>query len=198
IAIGKEEAVKTRINANLQAMYELQLHMDEYEMRVSNNGVVVPDAPLPIRNDVVNAPDENGYYSLTTDFVYNRGFDFDWANGSVRQGWLSDICPEGNYAVFFREHGKLTEDTPFSLSDGTVKWYYLDGTTVDLNANDDIDGSAQTRKSINDLKQLWSAFNDLKTEYQIDLLQELLMLEVDARSIERNYSVAADMPITLY
>lgn len=199
IAFGREDEIRNSINENLKAMHEIQLHMSEYEMRVSDAGIVVPKAPLPIRNDVVEGPDENGFYSLKTDFVYNRGFDFDWAYGSVRDGWLADICDTNNYSDFFREKSAMEEDTPFSLKDGTVKWYRTDGTEFKLNSSDDdVDDAAGIRKSIEDLTSLWSGFNELKVRHQTVLLKDMLMLEANARTIEKNCRIASDLLVTVW
>lgn len=188
IALGSELDLRIEMTNTLKAMQESLLHIDEYSKRVAQNGIIVPNAPLPIRGDVVTGPDDRGYYHLETEFLNAKGFDFDWINRTVRDGWLDELCPDGNYVKYFNEKKLEPDQILFNAEDRSIKWYMSDGTEFDMSMSDNVGNTSVIKSGISDLKAEWANYNRLKKTFQVDQMKKLLLMEVDARNIEDNYT----------
>lgn len=198
IALGSELDLRIEMTELLKEGQASLGRIEEYSRRVAQNGIVVPNAPVPIRDDVIEGPDDRGYYRLLTDFVVARGFDFDWINRTVSDGWLEDLCPDGNYIRFFNDKKVEPDQIRFNVEDASIKWYMSDGTEFDMNSPDDVGNSKVIKQSINDLKTEWSSYYQIKRQFQVDYMRRLLMMEVDARNIEENYTCNGSVKLTLW
>lgn len=199
IADGSELNLKISMNETLKNAQASLSRIEEYSKRVAQNGIVVPNAPLPIRGDSIEGPDDRGYYHLDTDFLIARGFDFDWIDRTVRDGWLDELCPDGNYIKFFNEKKMEPDQVKFSTDDASIKWYMSDGTEFDASvSSDDVGNSKVIQESISDLKSEWNTYYNLKRTFQVDQMRQLLVMEVNAKNIEDNYTCNSEVGLTIW
>lgn len=124
---------------------------------------------------------------LSTDWVFPNGYDFDWRSGSVEEGYLEDLVPEGQTPLgYLSQHRAEQSD---SLSVNEIEWTLADGTPLSENvAYQDSDLSREVNSNIALLTGAYTTYYDHKKEYMVGSYDELLNLEVDLRDVEANYS----------
>lgn len=150
-----------------------------------------PEVPVQIAGDVVDGSravgEEPSTLDLKTDFVMPLGYDFDWRAGSIREGYLKDLVPEGSNYVSYLATRSDEEQDDFRIND--MEWLLSDGT----NLFEDYDsGNATVAPLFNIVNRLSQAYTDYysnKEQYQVDLHNDLLDLEVSLRNVESNYTV---------
>lgn len=128
-------------------------------------------------------------YELLTTTVVDGGFNFDWRNSSIEDGYLSTVVPSGADAENFLsemakikpEQEKINTDE-LVLSNGRfLSDYELTDTRV------------QSLKSIGtNLVQAYNRFYELKLEYQRVALHDLLKLELDLDRIVENTKISSE------
>lgn len=203
ISYPQEQAIVEKLDSDLQQMYVNLSAIDEYKERLERDGVIVANTPYLIADDRVvsydiatatsDTPDDPDMSKLmlVTDTTIAGGYNFDWRNGSVREGFLDDLIGESglSYAQFFAQKSREVNVIDFSTS--SIIWYLTDGTRVsDLNIGGDETGEyARLNNDISLLTTAWkNQYND-KYNYQVVDLKSLLLLEVSTRSVEHNSTV---------
>lgn len=190
VVVTEETAIREELDTLLDKLRVDLNAIAEYQERlVAQWGVVIPEVPISIRGDKVTGTKLDGDLTLHTDYVMARGFDFDWRNGSIKEGYLDKLMSDkhNSYEAFFADKNRETNDDVFRTKE--IKWQLIDGMYLeDLN----IGGSGGSRdrytrinNDIQRLLQSWDTYKSDKARYQVTKLRELLMLELDLRSIDR-------------
>ncbi len=184
---GQEEEIRSGLDDTLNSMQGALGRIDEYERRVRQDGIIVPDRPIQIRGDQVLA-DEAGDLYLQTDYVVQGGYSFDWRHGSVLEGYLESVVPDNSSpAQYLAMKAELVKSEPWSMGD--VTWYRTDGTRwVSENPYNETT-VAQTNADIQGLMNAWNEYFSLKQSYQAGQLDRLLRLELNIREMITRYSV---------
>lgn len=190
IVIIEEAAIREELDTLLDKLRVDLNAIAEYQERlVAQWGVVIPEVPISIRGDKVTGTKLDGDLTLHTDYVMARGFHFDWRNGSIKDGYLEKLMSNeyNSYEAFFADKNREISNDGFRTKE--IKWQLVDGMYLeDLN----IGGSGGSRdrytrinNDIQRLLQSWETYQADKSMYQTSKLRELLMLELDLRSIDR-------------
>lgn len=194
---SQEEAIRQRLSAGLENMRSALSRIEEYKRRVTDSGVIVPVEPIQIRDDRVEQL-EDGRLELRTNYVMQGGYSFNWFNGTIRSGYLAGVVPGGTTpARYIASQRRSQSGERMDLND--LRWLRSDGT--DFYAEEDVVKSAaykQADANISNLKSAWSNYYALKKQYQVDDMEALLLLEMDAGDISTNYTVNATDNVTVY
>ena len=186
----QEKTMRDKLDQDLVTINNDLTQVREYRERLETQGVVVPDDPEAIRGDVIvdEATADSADKALTykPSYVFERGYNFDWRNGSIKQGYLASIAKNQDFEAFLRSKAQAVEKFS-SVSVGKNEWRMNDGTVVS-----DLDNSIARNKAITQnvqlLEQAWSQYYNDKVTYQVDDLTSLLRLEIDTQNVELEYS----------
>lgn len=153
-----------------------------------------PAVPASVDGDKVvgesasEAKNGKSTLELKTDYVVPGGFDLNWRSGNVYDGYLDVLVPSGqSYIEFLSE--KTKEDQSSASEDiSDMQWILSDGSDLksDYQASD-----VTMRPLINVMNNLSQAYQDYarsKSQYQSDLMLELLQLDVQLRDVQSNGS----------
>lgn len=208
IAIRNEERdLRNQLSGNLNAMYNALYNIQTYSRRVIGYGITVPEQPELIRDDFRLAVQRNEigepvYYVMPDAFTLDDqnnvlfykptklcagGFDFNWREGSVLDGYLKDLVDNGmSYRDYIDETSK-SDGTAFKTDD--LRWYYTsDGAAFAVTSTGKADGTEAIRADINRLIQAWTNYYEYKKYYETDLLKQLLELEMKCDTNSMNVS----------
>lgn len=220
-----ESTIKNQLRTDLQNMRKQQEIISEYINRVESDGLTTPTVPSEIANDNIYAKgvtgklltwsqdngayrDEDGIlyhdsdyqYYLDTDYVVPGGYDFDWQDGSVADGYFKDVAKDETWNSFLANQTKKQAEPSTFTTD--AKWYNKDGSEFVYDSEAAENGDTQmatTNSDITTLVNAWSAYFDLKKQYQTTDMGQLLYLERDAEEAVSNYTVNMDDDvITIY
>lgn len=192
----KETKIRETLQQDLKTMQTNLTAIQDYTALLERDGLVVPEMPALIKGDVVEE-DENGILRLTTDTVIAKGFHFNWQDGSIREGYLDDLCDGLSYAQFFVAKNQEVNGVPFSTS--KLEWYYQDGSLFDGSIASDVNTVATINNEITWLTTAWNTYYQNKSTYQCTHLKSLLTLEMDTRNVDTNCTInASDDVLTLY
>lgn len=192
----KELELRDTLNADLETMQTNLAVIQEYTERVARDGIVVPETPYLIAGDTITC-DENGIYTLHTDRIVAKGFDFDWQNGSIRNGYLDALTGDLSYTQYFSTKNSEVDSVPFSTS--KLKWYYTDGSEYSASDSMSVGIGATINNDITNLTSAWQTYYNNKKSHQTSDLKELLLLEIDAKDVEVNCTMNnSDTVLTTY
>lgn len=212
----EQNARQTLVNdlADMQTMFD---KMDEYTRRLKDMGIDTSFVPEPIKGDHLetyfdgqpihrsskeNYVYPNGHekageiidpnsleldYRLVTDRVVPGGFDFDWYNGNIHNGYLDALRGNKTVNVYLRDMEQTQYNTALSLSD--VKWYYTNGTEFVYDESLHDSNMDTINAQITNLMQTWNDYYTLKIKYERTDLRVLLMLERNLTNIVSSFSV---------
>lgn len=192
------EAQLVRLRADLTRIGEFEADM----ARVNVGGVriVAPELPAEIAGDAIvgetleEAEGDSATLELETDWVDPRGFDFAWRDGSIQEGYLDDIVPEGeSYVTYLNKRAadldRDASEDPDRLNVNSLEWMLTNGTDL----MQDYPGQDNTMKPLKDIMtNLSQAYQDYaadKREYQVTMHSRLIDLEVELRNVGTTYSV---------
>ena len=197
----EEASIREQLDAQLLAMHQAQAQIEEAEDLVEMYDIQLPMTPEPIRGDTVTGSEEEGY-ELNAASVLPGGYDYDWRNGSVREGYLDGILAvsgENSYSqLAAAKAAEVSASRNFSSYISSITWYYADGEEfVPSSSTDASTGAALASNAVSQLTTAWTNFYNAKYNYQVTFLGELLALEVEAQEMTAHYTVAQDM-LTLY
>lgn len=202
VVTPEEEVLEKKLDDQLGQMQADQARIAEYEseilrVQVDNLYLTPPAVPEAIAGDKVSgtaAAGENlSTLKLSTDWVSPKGFDLDWREGSVEQGYLDDIVPAGeSYVTFLAEKAAATSESATStLRIEDEEWTLSNGALLS-----DYNSSEKSMKPLFDLRNnLLQAYEDYyrhKTEHQVTSQGSLIDLEVDLRNVRSGASVNSD------
>lgn len=202
---SQEKEKKEAIDKQMKLMQTDLTKIDEYETRLASIeldgvSVIVPDRPISIRGDEVVVEDEGTkqeHLDLRADYTFPRGWRFDWYNNKISEkGYIADIIePNMTYSEYVASIGAEADEGASELGIKDIVWFMSNGETftdfmakfsTDSISNETLDSMNQ---AINELTEAWKEYYDHKTEYQRKLLGDLIQLDLQANSMERNYTV---------
>lgn len=193
----EEEKIRQSLDSQLKIMRtDLNRINDataELERTTADSGslrLATPEVPVQIAGDeVTGEPGSGGTEStldLKTDYVLPMGYDFDWQGGSVNDGYLKGLLPEGtNYAGYLAQRSTETRED-FQVNQ--MKWLLSDGTDLRSDYDRDNPMVEPLVEITNKLSQAYQDYYTNKKKYQVDLYTELLDLEVNLRNVESNFT----------
>ena len=166
---------------------------DESEEHLSYS--VNDDAWYSKDNVKYNTDDVHLY--LTTNYVVPSGYDFEWQLCSVHDGYLKSLTKSDNISdwdKYFNDHIRELETAKETFNVDDVEFKYADGSLFDGNMTGDSASSENTKvkrisNDISILKNAWSSYYDIKSQYQTSDLLNLLHIESDARDVQNTYTV---------
>lgn len=183
----KENELRKTLSNDVQTLKTNLSAIDEYTKRLQSLGVVIPDMSSLIAGDKVIEKDD--YLIFKPNHVLATGFDFDWYNGSVKKGYLDNLCGDSTYMQYLSKKRSEVENTKFDTSD--IIWTLTDGTPVD-----NLDSTVDTNKTINDtiglLTGAWDTYYTNKKTYECTDLKSLLYLELDTKNIKTDCTINSD------
>lgn len=182
VTASSEKSVRDSLDESLANMQTQLALIDEYSQRLVRDNVAVPEAPEAIRGDSIEV-DEDGLLSLKTDYVVGGGYDFNWRDGSIKEGYLSALSG-GKTPVQFLTEKRSEPVEQFSV--GSLAWYDADGNLIETGSTSDIGFMATIQNDIQSLTTAWSDYYTMKYEYQRTKLESLLMLELNSLDVENN------------
>lgn len=198
----QETALRETLQADLERLKVDLAAITEYENRlvsISLDGasIILQDRPEYIIGDSVET-DDNGNLIYVCEKVVPRGVNFDWYNGSVADGYLRNVVPEGStYTSWITALNKETGSLQLPKA---ASWYLTDGTAwVDYGSYDTVGAAADINNTITLLTNAYQTYFTDKQTYQTMHLRELLSLELEAQSVAANYTInASENVLRLY
>lgn len=197
----QEEELHEELEAQLEEMYVALETIAEYEERLVSEGIVVPDEPDSIAGDTVVANDD-GTYSYYPATILAGGYDLDWQNTSIIDGFLDDLIAESDDPTMTVDEYLTMMSTEISLDSSSsgfntnrFTWQLTDGTLID-----DLSGTSASRYTeynelCEDLVSAWRSYYLLKVEYQRTLLGELIELEVTKDTVLTSANINSDSDV---
>ena len=190
----REETLHETLQADLEKLKVDLAAISEYENRLATinldgASIIVPERPEYILGDSVTDA-EDGSLIYTCEKTVPRGVNFNWQVGSVKEGYLTSLVPEGmTYAKWVSDLNKQTGSVAIPQA---KDWYLTDGSCwADYTITDTIGPSVDINNTINLLTGAYQTYFTDKQTYQATHLRELLTLELEARNVESNYSINA-------
>ncbi|MEU3016589.1 hypothetical protein ABZ635_04230 [Nocardiopsis sp. NPDC007018] len=207
VVAEQEEEIRAAMDEQLLEMRAVLARVSEYESemgRVNVDGVFIepPEIPIQLAGDAVTGQpaegDSDSTLKLNAGWVHPRGYDFDWRLGTVEEGYLEGIMPDGqsSYITFLNEKAQSDTQGDHQFSANDIDWSLTDGS--DLR---EYGRSSQAMQPLNDIMnnttQAYQDYFRLKTAYQVDSYSELLELEVALRGVDSAGSVNSDEEVLL-
>lgn len=191
----REEAQKDleTLKADLNAIESAETSV--LKTKVDNISVTMPPMPRFIQGDKIEGNEPSGSdpvasstLSLKTDNVFPGGWDYNWRDGSVEEGYLDDIVPQGqSYVDFLQAH--KDEDNSADTSVGNIVWTLSNGEPL---TEDTEGGPLQPLVDAKvELEGAMEKYLTDKEKYQKDTLGGIIDLEVQMRSVESASTVNA-------
>lgn len=195
-----EQKLRDQMDGQLLQMQADLAKIDQYDAQIATTSVndrgtilklnepVEPDVIAGDRvtgQDAKSAKDGKSTLFLSAKTVVPGGYDFDWRQGTVNEGYLDQIVPDGmGYVDFMKSQAALSSGSPdwekveFTLNNGTPLLSYTNRDTfvkplLDLRSN---------------LINAWQTYYDHKKEYQVTSYNDLLNLEIELRNVRTNTS----------
>ena len=202
VVAEQEEEVRAAMDEQLMEMGAVLNRIEEYDgemSRVNVDGVFIepPEVPVQVAGDEVTGDpadgDNEATLALETGWVHPRGYDFDWRSGTVEEGYLDELMPEGetSYVTYLAEKARAEDEENGGFTANDMEWHLTDGS--DLSDSRDSSQALDPLNNImNNTTQAYQDYHRLKTEYQVDSLSALLELEVALRGVDSAGSVNAD------
>lgn len=209
---ASEDSLRVKLGVDVVTMAETLSYVEEYEDRLKDAGVNV-DAVRPewIAGDYVEKLDDGAFY-LRTTHVAPGGFDFDWYNGSVSDGYLDGLMRGTGYSSGekFLDDKKAEASkagNPFTMPQN-IDWKMVDGTSFsslqranptsgsNSNSNSGLGSSNKYDDIAADMELLvgcYSKYGSLKYGYQVTDLTALLDLEVQGNNVNDSWTEARDV-----
>lgn len=195
---AEEKTIRDSLDAQLGLMQtdlnRIKGATEELERTTADSGtlsLVAPEVPVQIAGDKITGSaktaDAPSTLELDTDYVMPMGYDFDWREGSVREGYLKDVVPSGtNYVSYLAQRSKEDKDD-FRINN--MQWMLSDGTNLKVDYTTDNVTVKPLFEIMNKLSQAYQDYYNNKRTYQVDMHNDLLDLEVNLRNVESNFTV---------
>lgn len=209
--VGKtlEKELKTQLVQDLKDMKVSLTKVNEYSARLTKqDGVQLPDTPAIVAGDSIKV-DNNGTKDNQKDDKFITkfgkiaagGYDFDWQNGHVGDGWLNELIvktgsPNMTPEQYFSMQVKARSgDDPNKTGDLTnIEWLMKDGTPLEsLNTgNSDTGRYTDINKDCQNLVNAWQEYIRIKIQYQTTDLEKLLALDAASQVVGDIASINTD------
>lgn len=190
----QEDEIRKQLDADLEQMQQAQAQISEAESLVTMYDLQIPVAPSMIAGDRI-VEGEDGTLELETSVVLPGGYDFDWRNGSVKEGYLADVMADAdmeNETQFFSmKSQEAANAATFAGVVSKTKWYYADGSefTPSSSPNESSTAMQLASSATGALTEAWTAFYNAKYDYQVTQMGALLSLESTARDMTQHYTM---------
>lgn len=190
----QEQEVRDTLTRSIVDMESALSLIAEYSKRLSDAGIIVPPAPMQIRGDEVLTLDD-GRKVLSTDYIVQGGYNFDWYHGTVKEGYINGVLATTENETSILNHIArqriLAQGDKLNLKN--MVWLRTDGSEFNQ-ANNTVQSDAMTNiaNNINNLQNAWSSYFDLKKTYQTTQMEALLLLEQNLSDTSVNYTMNAD------
>lgn len=122
-------------------------------------------------------------YSLSTEHNMPGGFNFNWRDKTLKDGYLKDLVPAGKSPFdYISEISSQAEGSSTAMND--LKWPLTNGQLLnDLRNDDSVKEFEDIRKNA---QAAYSKYYQLKREYQTDLLYQLLLMDLSVNGVAEN------------
>lgn len=204
-----EDAVRTQLDTKLIELRANLAQIAAYDRDLATtkvDGLFLrpPAVPAIIGADAISgssaseSKDNTSTLQLETSTVVSGGFDFDWRDGNIYDGYLKKLVPAGSsYVNYLRGKSEESSTTDATKDTNTVsiqsmKWILSDGTNLVDDYSSTDTAMRPLTNVMNNLSQAYQDYYSNKTAYQIGLLGDLLDLEVDLIDVRSNSSVRSD------
>ncbi|MEU7317906.1 hypothetical protein [Streptomyces sp. NPDC007083] len=196
----EEQEIRDKLDRKLVAMRtnlaQIQAYTSDLETtKVDGLFLRPPSVPAEIAGDEVTgvsaseAKDGKSTLTLKSEHVVPGGFDLNWRAGNVYDGYLDVLVPSGQSYVEFLSSRRAEGSDSTSQQISDMPWVLSDGTEL----KSDYQASDVTMRPLtnvmNNLSQAYQDYAKSKSEYQSDLLLELLGLDVKLRDVQSNGSI---------
>jgi len=140
---------------------------------------------------IISETDEKLFHRvLVSENLIPGGYNFDWWNGNIHDGYLDALRGEKSIAVYLRDNRQAKYETQLSTKD--IKWYYENGTEFVYDAELDMAATGAINVNIQTLMDTWNDYYKLKCKYERKDMEALLLLERSLTDVETSCSVNAD------
>lgn len=200
IIANDEKTIRDTLDTNISDMNVSLNKIEEYEKQLELY-CKITERPADIKGDEV-IKESDGTLTYKPASVLNKGFDFDWRNGSISTGYLnalSGASTSDGYSSYLLSKENEAE-SQFSTKD--LKFYMKDGTEVTTGStvNSNLDKNMSKAISlVTSLTAEYSNYMSLKKTYQCTNLKNLLYLEYDSSYVDSSITLNnSDKIITFY
>lgn len=195
----QEDEARQKLEEQLSQMKADLTRIQSYEneasrVQVAGVSLALPQTLEQIAGDKITgtAATEGGESTLDlqTRWVSPRGYDFDWREGSVEQGYLDEMVPEDTtYVSWLGEKSASSKQGDDTMSFTNIEWTFSDGMLVkDAPSGDTLKPLLDLR---NALAQAYKDYFSNKVKYQTDGHAALIELEIDLRNVRDAASINA-------
>lgn len=230
-----ERVIRNNLRNTLLDMRNQRLVISDSLNRLEQYSIMRPDLPEQVAGDKIygicpddsdsselewstqinawfNPEDQNEQYTddyvhlyLNPKYVLSGGYNFNWQNRHVRDGFLKELTGSDSvtdWDTYFDKIESDVSDDEMDLSE--MKYYYTNGKEFLKRGASEDDGATSRETNIaNTIKKLedaCTAYYMDKATYQRDLLSELLKTEAKVYDITENYTcnTGDDDPLMYY
>lgn len=200
----EEETIRDELDQKLIEMRTHQAQIEAYTTdlhttKVDGMFLRPPQVPDSIAGDKITgvsaaeADDGVSTLRLETDHVVPGGFDLNWRAGNVYDSYLDVLVPPSQSYVQFLGNKRAEETGEEDTRDiSDMEWILSDGSDL----KSDYQSSDVTMRPLtnvmNNLSQAYQDYAKAKSEYQSQLMLDLLRLDVQLRDVQSNGSVRDD------
>lgn len=198
ITRDQEATARRALDAKLMEMRADLAQISAYEAdlsttRVGNLSLRPPAVPKIVAGDEVTgaskAESDTGHSSLglVTQSVVPGGFDLEWREGNVYEGYLDDVVPAGQpYVTYLAAKQAEATGTDAQSQINNMAWILSDGTDLTGDYATSEVAMRPLTNVMNSLSGAYQAYYTHKREYQEALTLDLLALDIDLRDVESN------------
>lgn len=157
-----------------------------------------PEVPPAVAGDEIvgssasETSDGVSSLELKTSNVVPGGFEVNWRSGDVYSGYLDALVPRGENYVNYLSSVQKQESDGVTQQISDMKWVLSNGSDL----KHDYQSSDVTMRPLinvmNNLSQAYTNYAKNKTNYQSDLMFELLSYDVQLRDVQANGSTNSD------
>lgn len=210
----KEDEIRTQLDDTLGTMKASLSRIAEFEdalgrtPSVDGDFLVNPRVPtpqqalLPISGDqvtgepasTVTGEESESTMELETDWVGTDGFMFDWRSGSIQEGYLDDLVPQGQrYGEWMAgklASGRAQGDSGSNrFQSSKIEWTMTDGSLLKDHETARTPGMTDVLTLRTNLANTYDEYWKQKKAYQVDLPVQLLNMELELRGLEQTVSI---------
>lgn len=210
VSRAQERDMRVQLADTMERMRTSMETVAEYSRRMQDYGVYPAAVPESVMGDCMRDADGNIVASvdpadvcvaysagtpiyLDSDYVLKQGVDFDWRNGSIKEGYLDEVCEANGVSDSVELFAKIKSEPGDRPNTARLAWYREDGTEFLVDSS----GAMSTAdkgalETMNLLTTAWGNYWSVKQEYQVKKLVSLLQMEAAVNSMDMNFSVRAD------
>ena len=156
------------------------------------------EQPAAISGDVFEGSVKTKDIKYKPKTVFKGGYNFDWVNGNIKDGYLKNIVPAGmSYSEYLSKNNASSESSEAEETEKTMEKIQFK-TTAGKPLDDYFSADpvvAPLFDAKNNLTAAWSEYYILKREYQLQYLPKLLVLEVALDNVASNATISHNVHI---